>query len=299
LISAVEHAPQREGTPTAKATVERGFGTVKAALAPLLKLLDRLAQAMPALQSKDLARHVGTLLVATFLRVYVAGRRHLGHPLDGKDPDVLRVIVAEQRDKARAEDGSARLFLEAVHAEYAMPGSREAFVRTFRRFPLDDLHDAERRFRAYACRCQARVCDRYFAAVVRDAHDRGNVRRSAEWRQRRTAGEARRARADAAQRATDLDARPERRLHEGLDLLADTWRPEERRFLDDGRLARIWLQRAVVLICPREPVGAPDRIEAHVRALREVITNVRHPKGNTIARHPRRCYAVAIDPTHD
>jgi hypothetical protein len=294
---AVEHVPQREGTPTAKATVERGFGTVKAALAPLLKLLDRLAQAVPALQSKDLARHVGTLLVATFLRVYVAGRRHLGHPLDGKDPDVLRAIVEEQRDKARAEDRSARLFLEAVHAEYAMPGSREAFVRTFRRFPLDDLHDAERRFRAYACRCQARVCDRYFAAVVRDAHDRGNVRRSAEWRQRRTASEARRARADAAQRATDLDARPECRLHEGLDLLADTWRPEQRRFLDDGRLARIWLRHAVAMIQRREPVVADDAIEAQLRTweatrpeiprplceairgvLRRAITEIRHPR---------------------
>jgi len=293
---AVEHAPQREGTPTAKATVERGFGTVKGALAPLLALLDRLAEAVPALRRADLARHVGTLLVATFLRVYLAGRRHLGHPLDGKDPDVLRTIIEEQRDKARAEDRSARLFLEAVHAEFAMPGSREAFVRTFRRYPLDDLHDAERRFRAYACRCQARVCDRYFAAVVRDAHDRGNVRRSADWRQRRAAGEARRSRADAAQRAADLDAQPERRLHEGLDLLADTWRPAQRRFLDDGRLARIWLHRAVALISQREPVTAVDRIEAHVRAweasrpgiaralcdvvrgvLREVITQVHQP----------------------
>jgi hypothetical protein len=136
----------------------------------------------------------------------------------------------------------------------------------FRRYPLDDLHDAERRFRAYACRCQARVCDRYFATVVRDAHERGNARRSAEWRQRRAAGEARRARADAAQRAADLDAHPERRLHEGLDLLVDTWRPAERRFLDDGRLARIWLRRAVTLISKREPVAAADRIEAHLRA---------------------------------
>jgi hypothetical protein len=310
---AVEHAPQREGTPTAKATVERGFGTIKGALAPLLKLLDHLAEAVPALRSKDLARHVGTLLVATFLRVYLAGRRHLGHPLDGNDPDVLRVIVEEQRDKARAEDRSARLFLEAVHAEYAMPGSREAFVRTFRRYPLDDLHDAERCFRTYACRCQARVCDRYFAAVVRDAHERGNVRRSAEWRQRRAAGEGRRARADAAQRAADLDAQPERRLHEGLDLLTDTWRPEHRRFLDDGRLARIWLQRAVALICQREPVAAADQIEAHVRAwearrpgiapalceavrrvLHVVITDVRHPKA---AHSPAFLVGVMLSPS--
>jgi hypothetical protein len=60
-----------------------------------------------------------------------------------------------------------RLFLEAIHAEYAMGGSAEPFVRTFRRYSLEDLRDAERRFHAHACRCKVRVCDRYFAAVVR------------------------------------------------------------------------------------------------------------------------------------
>jgi len=293
---AVEHAPQREGTPTEKATVERGFGTVKNALAPLLGLLNRVAEAVPALRRSDLARLVGKLLVATFLGVYAAGRRHLGHPLDGNDPDVLRVIVAEQRHNARAEDRSARLFLEAIHDEYAMPGSREAFVRTFRRYPLDDLRDAERRFRAYACRCRARICDRYFAAVVRDAHERGNERRSAEWRRRRATGEAHRAREQAARRAAELDEHPERRLHEGLDLLVETWHPAENRFLADAALARVWLARAVERIRTREPIIADDTIEAQVRAweaahpritaalcervrgvLRQVITKIAQP----------------------
>ncbi len=248
----VEHAPQREGTPTAKATVERAFGTVKDALAPILGLLDRTAAAVPSLKQPLLAQHIATLLVAVFLRVYAAGRRHLNHPLDGQDPDVLRTIVEEQRAKARAEDRSVRLFLEAVHAEYAMPGSAEAFVRAFRRFPLDDLKDAERRFRAYACRCKALVCDRYFAAVVRDAHERGNARRSAEWKQRRAAGEARRTGVDAAHRAADLDAHPERRLYEGLDVLADTWQPDEGAFLCSGQLA--------------QSGGIVDCIEAHLRS---------------------------------
>ena len=149
----VEHAPQRERMPTEKATVERGFGTIKNALAPVLDVLNRVAGAVPALSQPVLARQVATLLVATVLRVCAAGRRHLNHPLDGHDPDVLRTIVGEQRANARAEDRSVRLFLEAVHAEYAMPGSSEAFVRVFRRYPLDDLRDAERRFRAYSCRC--------------------------------------------------------------------------------------------------------------------------------------------------
>lgn len=158
----------------------------------------------PALCQPSLARHVATLLVATYLRVYAAGRCHLGHLLEGQDPDVLRAIVEEQRARARAEDRSARLFLEGVHAEYAMPGSCEAFVRTFRHYPLEDLHDAERRFRAHACRCKVRVCDRYFAAVVRDVHEAGGARRSTERRQRRDEGQARRDRTTAAQRAAEL-----------------------------------------------------------------------------------------------
>lgn len=262
----VDHAPQREGTPTAKATVERGFGTVKNALAPVLGLLDRVAQAVPALRRADLAKGVGTLLVATFLRVYLAGRRHLAHPLDGKDPDVLRAIVEEQRENARAEDRSLRLFLEAMHAEYAMPGSREAFVRAFRRYPLDDLKEAERRFRPHACRCDAKLPDRYFAAVVRDVHEQASVRRAAERRLRREVGEARRAREDAARRAADLDENPALRLHEGLDLLVETWRHDEGRFLADGGVARAWLRRAIELIARRAPAGALDQIEAHVRA---------------------------------
>jgi transposase InsO family protein len=262
----VEHAPQKEGAPTDKATVERAWRTVKAALAPLLDLTGRVATAIPALRRADLARALGKLLLVTFVRVYAAGRRHLAHPLAGHDPDALRAIIEEQRAAAHAEVRSRRLFLEAVHDEFAMPGSREAFVRAFKRYPLDDLKDAERRFRAYACRCQTRVCDRYFAAVVRDAHERGKARRALEWRAARARAEARRARQAAEQHATDLHAHPERRLHEGLTVLADTWRREEQPFLCDGALARIWLRLAVRDLFRRDPDAAPDAIEAHLRA---------------------------------
>lgn len=262
----VEHAPQKEGAPTEKATVERAWGTVKSALAPLLGLTNRVAAARPELRRPDIARALGTLLVATFLRVYIAGRRHLAHPLEGRDPDVLRAIVEEQRERARAEDRSVRLFLEALHAEYAMPGSREAFVRAFRRYPLEDLKKAERRLRAHACRCVVGACDRYFAAIVRDVHQRGRARRAAERAERRAAAEWRHAARDAAARAADLDAHPERRLHEGLDLLADTWRPAERRFAADGGLARAWLRRAALVLHRRDPGTARDDLERHWRA---------------------------------
>jgi hypothetical protein len=262
----VEHAPQREGTPTEKATVERGFATVKNALSPILALLDRLAGALPQLQRPQLAQSVATLLVATFLRVYAAGRRHLGHPLDGQDPEVLRAIVEQQRENARAEDRSVRLFLEAMHAEYAMPGSAEAFVRAFRRYPLDDLQEAERRIRSRACRCHVRACDRYFAAVVRDVHDHAKHRRAADRRQRVAQAQAHRDRAAADARAADLDAHPERRLFEGLDVLVDTWLPGSGEFLAGGQLARLWLRRAVDVIFAVTPIGAVDVIESHVRS---------------------------------
>ena len=262
----LEHAPQKEGAPTEKATVERAFHTGKSALAPLLALTNGLAEAFPQLRRPDLARSLGTLLFAVFLRVYIAGRRHLGHPLDGHDPDAVRAIIEEQRDNARAESRSVRLFLEAVHAEYAMPGSREAFVRAFRRYPLEDLHDAERRFRPYACRCVARVCDRYFAAVLRDVHDYGQRRRAVDRAARRAASVARHAREDALRRAAELNDHPEQRLLEGLDLLADTWQPDKRRFVADGLPARASLRAAVATFARRDPRDAADEVERHWRA---------------------------------
>jgi hypothetical protein len=261
----LDHAPQKEGTPTDKATVERAFGTLKNALAPLLSLTNRLADAVPSLRRPDLAKTLGTLLCAVFLRVYHAGRRHLVHPLVGQDPDFLRSIVEEQRDKAHAEQRSVRLFLEAVHAEYAMPGSREAFVRAFRRYPLEDLRDAERRFRARACRCVVGVCDRYFAAVVRSAHDDGVRRRAAVRASRRAAAEVRRARDQVLRHAAQLDAHPDQRLIEGLDILVATWLPSEHRFELDGAFARIVLRRALIDIARREPLPL-DAIEAQLRA---------------------------------
>jgi hypothetical protein len=264
----VDHAPQKEGTPTDKATVERAWDTVQRALAPLLDLSDRVAQALPALRRADLARAFGTLLVAVFLRVYAAGRRHLAHPLAGEDPALLRAVIEEQRDHARAEGRSRRLFLEGVHAEYAMrvpprPSSaRSSATRsTTSKTPSDGSAQT-------ACRCRVRLCDRYFAAVVRDAHQRGTQRRAAAWYGSKERAQARRAQSAAARRAADLDAHPEHRLHEGLDLLAETWLPQQRRFRADAALARSWLRRAVADLHHQAHYtdAAADTVEAHVRA---------------------------------
>jgi len=263
---ALEHTPQREHTPTEKATVERAFATVKQALAPLLDLTNRLAAAVPTLARPDLAKALGTLLVAVFLRVYAAGRRHLAHPLLGHDPDAVRAVIAEQRERAHAELRSTRLFLEGVHAEYAFPGSRDAFVRNFRHYPLDDLKEAERRFRRYACRCHVRRCDRYFAAVVRAVHQQGRARRAAEHARVIAAAAARRAQADRTAQAAWLDQHPELRLHQALDLLARTWQPAQQRFAVDGACARIVLRAAVRDLATQSTLGVHDEIERHWRA---------------------------------
>jgi hypothetical protein len=90
----IEPAPQVEGAPTDKAPLERAWGTVKRALAPLLGLTDRVAAAVPQLRSPALARAALALLLGVYLRVYSGGRRHLGHPLEGHDPAALDDAVA-------------------------------------------------------------------------------------------------------------------------------------------------------------------------------------------------------------
>lgn len=70
----------------------------------------------------------------------------------------------------------------------------------------------------------------------------------------------------AAQRVADLDAHPERRLHEGIDLLADTWLPNTGGFVYSGQLARSWIGRALAAVHERELIAAASCIEVHVRS---------------------------------
>ena len=128
---------------------------------------------------------------------------------------------------------------------------------------------------------------------MRDVHERNHVARARDRVRRRAAGDARRTRDDAQRRAEHLDTHPELRLHEALDVLADTWQPNTNKFLLDGQLARAWLRVAVAAFAAREAIEFVDCIEMHVRAwfaahpslpaalcvavraaLREVITDV-------------------------
>ncbi len=225
----IDHEPQQEGAPTEKATLERAWSTVKRALHPLLSLTDRLAAAVPALRRADLARATTSLLLATFLRVYAAGRCHLGHPLQDTDPAALRDIVAAAREAARAESRSRKLFLAQLHADYHLEPfvSCHAFIRAHRRYPLEDLQAADRVLRDRACRCRIRRCDLYFAAVLRRVAEEGR-RRRAEQAARDRARRQREAEYAALRAREQLwTERPELRLAPALDGLVEQW--DERR----------------------------------------------------------------------
>jgi hypothetical protein len=66
-------------------------------------------------------------------------------------------------------------------------------------------------------------------------------------------------------------------LHEGLDLLAETWLADAGGFVHDGQLARSWLRRAITVIRAREPSAAADRIEVHVRSWEAARPNAPAP----------------------
>src|SRR3990172_5454302 len=99
----MEKEPKKEGAPTEKAPLERSFRTVKEALQPISRITNKLSEVIPALKNSRLATSMGKLLIALFLKVYLEGRAQLAHPLEGKDPKVIEAIIADQRERARAE----------------------------------------------------------------------------------------------------------------------------------------------------------------------------------------------------
>ena len=262
-----EHAPQKEGTPTEKATLERSFRTVKDALKPLSELTKAIADRFPALREGELARAVGRLLLGVFLRVYEAAPRGGGHPLEGRDRQELEIISQEQRERARAENRSKRLLLTEIHAAYDFPGSAQRFIRAHRRHALEDIQEAERRLRRNACRCKVRACDRYFAGIlhnVRDENERERHRqRQAELRRFCQQREFAQARHERRARDRIVREHPEVVLAEALDLLAAQWLPKENALLADGRgPGRAQSHAALDSMTSQDPHSVGDRAEA-------------------------------------
>jgi len=105
----LDHAPQKEGTPTAKATLERAFRAIKDSLRPLLALTNRLADQCPALKDADLAQSLGRLLVAVLLRVYILAARDASHPLEDAAAREIEIVSAESRLAARSKEAWVRV----------------------------------------------------------------------------------------------------------------------------------------------------------------------------------------------
>jgi hypothetical protein len=233
-----EHAPQREGEPTGKATVERAFRTVKDIAAPILRLTNRIARAVPELACPSLAKATVELLLGALLRAYQHGGRAARAALaarGGIDPAELARRAEESRERARANERSARLLLAHVHQLYALPGDERTFVNSLRRYPLAVLQDAERALRAQVHRDDIRDRRSYFAKIVRTIFDEQQRRTRVERIERED--DAARAHHDAVcrQQRSRLRADPAAWLRHAFELIARQWIPRTASLLFGGR----------------------------------------------------------------
>ncbi|MBI2395160.1 MAG: transposase family protein [Deltaproteobacteria bacterium] len=248
------HAPQREGHPQGKATVERGFGSLKDIVAPLLSLTDRLADALPALRSVELATATARLVVSVALRAYQAGARAARLAIDaraGLDEDALVRVAARAREQAIATEHSVKLWLQHVYDLYSFDVARDRFVRELRAYPLAALKDAEARLRTQLHRVDLRSLFRYFASLVRTASEEHARERALEQQMLDERDRTERAAAARAARIDHLQARPDVWLREAITMLAAQWHPTKRALLFDGAgalgLVRAALERLVAL----------------------------------------------------
>jgi hypothetical protein len=261
-----EHAPQREGDPQAKATIERAFESVKAVAGPLLALTDRLGAMAPVLRDPSLAMATARLVVTAMLRAFQQGARAARRALDARgvlSPDELALLAARHREEARATDRSARLLLGHVHDLYGFPGARKTFVDALRHYPLEVLHCAEQAFRSQAHRDDIRDRRSYFAALVRRFHE--DHRRDRDRREREQAEHQRLREQRAADEALSASRRsaPASFLREALEAIAAMWRPERGELLCGGvGLGTGWLGCALgALIELHGPVSAGDGVQ--------------------------------------
>ena len=225
----VDHAPQREGDPLGKATLERAFGTVKQIAAPLFALTRRLARRHPSLSEPQFAIGFARLVVTFLLRAYQAGAR-AAHRADEQRHDVdeqtLARLAAENRDKAHAELRSKRMLLQHVHQTLSMDVPVTAFIRQFSSRPLSVLQLAQKDFARQAHRDDIRNRTGYFAWLVNKHLDAYNQRQARsrgqrEREQHRTTDEQMKTRREHA-----WNENPTQWLMHALKTIAAFWLPE-------------------------------------------------------------------------
>src|ERR1019366_10797104 len=266
-----EHAPQKEGDPTGKSTVERGFGSLKEILSPLLSLSDRCAVLVPSLRSADLAAPFARLVVATALRAYQAGARATRRAVEATgnaSEDTLMRAAARAREAARSTDRSARLLLAHLHALFLFSTSTTRFVELYRRYPLEVLRSAEASLRSRFLMRGApdvRAVDRYFAAPVRNhfAEHRGRRATADAWRSLQERLRQQHHETDHTERSRSAD--PTLWLRQALDLIALQGIPSEHHLLFDGAgLGVGWMRGALDLLLRRHGCTATTDIAAGV-----------------------------------
>jgi hypothetical protein len=248
-----EHAPQREGTPTAKATIERAFRSVKAIADPLLDISNRVVAAYPSFKNVEFAKNATMLLVTALLRAYQAGARATRRADNERSETTVSqlVNVAEvSREQARAQHRSARQTLTRIHRAYAIDMPLKQFIRAHRHFPLSAIHEAERMFATQAHRDDIRKRASYFAALLIKAYEphAKKRRRDAEQQQRQQVLEDERRR----QKSQDayLQENPVAWLRDAFSKLLYFWVPETRAFLFGGvGPAQAHLRGAIEHLC--------------------------------------------------
>lgn len=245
----VDHAPQREGDPLGKSTVERGFGTLKTIAAPVLALSDRIAKAVPQLRDVELAKSFGHLFIVTLLRAYQAGARAARTAVkqrSGLDDEALVRAATRARDAACAEENSKRLLLTHLHEIYHFDLPVAKFIASYRRYPLEVLKQAESKLRTQLHRDDLRSLSRYFGAIVRDTFDKYRTDRDHKDRvDQQCADSAVQAQQTAALRRARF-ADPASWLREALAALAAQWMPDKRRLLCEGEgVALGWIRGAL------------------------------------------------------
>ena len=240
-----EHAVQKEGHPQGKATLERAFGTIKHIAGPILSLTNRLASTLDGLAQPDLAIAASTLLLTALLRAYQAGARasRRACPERPVDPDELKRVAEQSRERARADNHSARLLLARIHGAYDIDCPLRDFVRQFRCRPVAALRQAECTFARQAHRTDIRNRKAYFGRLVDIAHRDHRGQQAKKWRQQqhdqRLEQHHRRVEAERAA----WHANPAKWLRDCLDLVAQQWTGTT--LLMDGAGVSTWMRQSL------------------------------------------------------
>ena len=244
-----EHAPQREGHPQGKATIERAFGSIKQIVRPLLSVTDAIAASVVSLKNVALAKALTTVLLTALLKAYQAGARASHRAAEaraGLDEQALVRVAQHSRQRARAEDHSARMLLTHIHTAYQIDTPVRAFIRTFRRFPLQVLRQAERAFGPQAHRGDILYRTAYFAAIVRRIHDEHRRKRARELRDKAILDELSRREQEHHGQLRRWAEQPDMQLRAAIMALIDQVHPSTGELLFGGAgLGRAWLRQAL------------------------------------------------------